>query len=302
MIMKKTTLLLLILGNGILYSQYSAYYNVNSNVNVNANINHNVTGSVFQYKTISTIDYGALQLANAQREKNNLEQQRFQDERQKEVAIQIATDPLKAYDYGNWFTIASKDKIWKENSESRESLKKIKEQFGFKEFRVDYVMPNGLLFTMLNPYQLQNVSSDGVKTEIYIYLPMYNKNKIKVDIEGEFAATEIGKEIEEPDDENKIRKVFFHKKELNRATIYGFKGYRNTFVWEDKFENYITDNYRYIDENFGNGYQMTIKVRYYGNKSEVDFEKLEGRRYYLKPLIEKIIATAKVSDLVFSKN
>ena len=45
-----------------------------------------------------------------------------------------------------------------------------------------------------------------------------------------------------------------------------------------------------------------IKVRYYGNKSEVDFEKLEGRRYYLKPLIEKIVSTAKINDLEILKN
>ena len=302
--MKKIILSFLLFGNGILYSQYSGYYNVNTNstVNVNANVNHNVSGNVYEHKTITTIDYGALQLANSQKEKNRLEQQKFQDEQQKEVALQIATDPIKAYDYGNWFTINSKDKVWKKDKESKETLKKIKENTGFREFRIDYVVPNFQIFTMLNAYQLQNVSSDGVKTDIYIYLPFYNKDKIKIDIEGDFENTEVGKEIEEPDDENKMRKVFFHKKELNRATVYGAKGYRSTFVWEDKFENYITDSYRYNVENFGNGYQIMIKVRYYGNKSEVDFEKLEGRRYYLKPLIEKIVSTAKVNDLEFSKN
>ena len=32
-----------------------------------------------------------------------------------------------------------------------------------------------------------------------------------------------------------------------------------------------------------------------------DFEKLEGRRYYLKPLIEKIVSTAKINDLKIMK-
>lgn len=301
--MKRIILPFLILCNGILYSQYSGYYNVNtnSNVNVNTNINHNVSGTVYEFKTISTIDYGALQLANAQREKNRLEQQRFEDERQRQIAIEISNDPLKAYDYGNWFTISSKDKAWKESKSSKENLKKAIESTGFKKFRIDYLVPSNLIFTMLNAFQLQNISSDGIKTDIFIFLPMYNKENVKFDEEENFEKIIVGKELEQPDEQNKIKKIFFHKKELNRATVYGAKGYRNTLAWEDKFEIGLTDNYSFENENFGNGFQVIIKVRYYGNRSEIDFEKLEGRRYYLKPLIEKIVSTAKVNDLEYSK-
>ena len=70
--MKKIILTFLLFGNGIMYSQYSGYYNVNSNIKVNANVNHNVSGNIYEHKTITTIDYGALQLANSQKEKNNL--------------------------------------------------------------------------------------------------------------------------------------------------------------------------------------------------------------------------------------
>ena len=286
-------------------AQYSTYYNVDINQNVNANVNANinknvnVSGTVYEHKTISTIDYGALQLANAKREKNRLEQQKFADERQRQIAMEISNEPLKAYDYGNWFTISSKDKAWKENKSARENLKNAKESTGFKEFRVDYVVPSNFIFTMLNVYQLQNVSPDGVKTDVFIYLPFYNKENVKVDTEEEFDKIIIGEELEQPDDQNKIRKVFCHKKELNRATVYGAKGYRETLAWEDKFEIGLTDNYSFDNENLGNGFKVFIKVRYYGNKSEVDFEKLEGRRFYLKPLVEKIISTAKVSDLKY---
>lgn len=301
--MKKTILLLLVLGSKIIYSQYSGYYNINtnSNVNLNANVNHNVSGNVYEHKTITTIDYGSLQLANAQKEKNRLEQQRFQNDQLKEVALQIASDPIKAYDYGSWFTISSEDKSWKQNKETKENLAKIKTNTGFKKFRIDYVIPNTQIFTLLNAYQLQNVSSDGVTTDVYIYLPMYNKNKEVFDTEGNFEKTIVGQEVEQPDDQNKLRKIFYHKKDLNRATVYGAKGYRATLVWEDKFENHITDNYSYENENLGNGFTVFVKVRYNGDKDEVDFEKLEGRRYYLKPLIEKIISTAKVSDLEYFK-
>ena len=298
--MKRKILPFLILVNGFAYSQYSSYYNVKANVKLNANVNHNVSGNIYEYKTITTIDYGALKLANAQNEKNRLEQQKFADERQRQIAIEISNDPLKAYDYGNWFTISSKDKIWKQNKAWKESLKDVKESTGLKEFRVDYLVPNSQIFTMLNIYQLQNVSSEGVKTDVFFYLPMYNKDNVKVDYEAGFEKVIIG-EVEQSDDQNKIRKVFLHKKELNRATVYGTKGYRETYAWEDKFEVGLTDNYTYNYENLGNGLSVNVKVRYYGNKSEIDFEMLEGRRYYLKALIEKLVSTAKVSDLEFSK-
>ena len=298
--MKRKILPFLILVNGFAYSQYSSYYNVKANVKVNANVNHNVSGNIYEYKTITTIDYGALKLANAQNEKNRLEQQKFADERQRQIAIEISNDPLKAYDYGNWFTISSKDKIWKQNKAWKESLKDVKESTGLKEFRVDYLVPNSQIFTMLNIYQLQNGSSEGVKTDVFFYLPMYNKDNVKVDYEAGFEKVIIG-EVEQSDDQNKIRKVFLHKKELNRATVYGTKGYRETYAWEDKFEVGLTDNYTYNYENLGNGLSVNVKVRYYGNKSEIDFEMLKGRRYYLKALIEKLVSTAKVSDLEFSK-
>jgi hypothetical protein len=151
---------------------------------------------------------------------------------------------------------------------------------------------------MLNIFHLQNVGSYGVKTEVIIYLPEYNKENVKFDTEEEFEKTPIG-EQEGLHDENKITKVFFHKKELNRATVFNTKGYRATFAWEDKFEIGLTDNYSFYNENLGNGYMLYVKVRYYGNKSETDFENLEGRRFYLKPLVEKIVSTARVSDLKY---
>ena len=281
-------------------AQYSTYYNVDVNQNINANINKNVnvSGTIYEHKTISTIDYGALQLANAQREKNRLEQQKFDDDRQRQIAIEISNDPLKAYEYGNWFTISSKDKMWKQDKAWKESLKDAKNATGLKEFGVDYLVPSSQIFTMLNIFQLQNVSFDGVKTEVIFYLPFYNKNNVKVDKEAEFEKVIIG-EVEQSDDQNKIRKFFLHKKELNRATVYGSKCYRETYAWEDKFEVGLTDNYTYNYENLGNGLTVNVKVRYYGNKSEIDFEKLEGRRFYLKSLIEKIVSTARVSDLKY---
>ena len=55
------------------------------------------------------------------------------------------------------------------------------------------------------------------------------------------------------------------------------------------------------NNNVGNGIEVRVKVRYYGNKKELTFEQLEGRKYYLKGLIEKIIATARLQDVVLIK-
>lgn len=274
--MKKTitTIGILLIFISTAQGQYSKYYTVDANVNANINKNVNVSGTVYEHKTISTIDYGSLQLANAQREKNRLEQQKFADDKQRQIATEISSDPIKAYDYGNWMTIYSKDKAWKKNKTSKQNLKKAKESTGFKEFRVDYRVPSNLIFAQLDAFRLQNVSSDNLKTDIIIYLPYYNKENKKINIENDFDEIIIGKELEQPDDQNKMRKVYFHKKELNRATVYGTKGYRNTLAWEDKFEIGLTDNYSFDNETFGNGYKLFVKIRYYGNKSEVDFEKL----------------------------
>ena len=84
---------------------------------------------------------------------------------------------------------------------------------------------------------------------------------------------------------------------MARATVFGFRGFKSTIIWEDNYQYTITDNYNSFDKSIGNGIFYSVKVRTYGNKNEVTFEKLEGRRYYLKRLIEKIISTASVTDV-----
>ena len=84
-------------------SQYSNYYNVDVNSNINANINQNVdvdvSGNVNVNKTITSIDYGALAQANAQYERNRLDRLKYENEEQRRMALEIAEDPSKAFDY-----------------------------------------------------------------------------------------------------------------------------------------------------------------------------------------------------------
>lgn len=278
-----TTLLILSISTFAHSQQYSNYYiRANVNSNINANINHNVNGVIYENKTITTIDYGALALANAQKEKNKIEESKINDEKDKKIALEIAENPIKAYDYGynNTFNVEKKDA----------------KNFGFKSFSMSYIIPNKLLFTQAGSGRIENVSTEGIVTEIIISAPYYNKEKKEIDLENELTndSIPIGKEIDLPDSNDKMRLVFCHKKDLNRATVYGIKGYKKTFVWEDKFEYGITDNYVSYNSEVGNGYTISVKVRTYCDKDNVTFEQLEGRRYYFTRLIEKIISTATV--------
>lgn len=285
----KLYIILLILLIPILsYSQeYSNYYlNANVNSNINANVTHKVSGVVYENKTITTIDYGALELANAQKEKNRIEQIKISDEKDKIIAQEIAADPIKAYDYGfkNTFNVEKKDA----------------KNVGFKSFSMSYVIPNKFLFNQAGPGRFENVSAEGVVTEITISPPFYFKEKTEFDEEKKWGVDtlQIGKEYEQLEN-NKTNKYFLHKKDFNRATVYGVKGYKSTLIWEDRFEFGITDNYFSFNRTKGNGYINFVKVRVYGDKDNVTFEQLEGRRYYLTRLIEKVISTAIVFNEKF---
>jgi hypothetical protein len=263
--------------------QYSTYYlNANVNSNINANINHNVNGVVYERKTITTIDYGALALANAQKEKNKIEISKINDEKLKQIAVEIAENPIKSYDYGyeNTFNVEKKDA----------------KKFGFKSFTMSYIIPNEILFTQAGSGRFENVSEEGIVTEILINAPFYNSEKKEIDLEKLMAMDSliVGKEVEVLGNNNKKNKIFVHKKDLNRATVYGIKGYKSTLIWEDKFELAITDNYISLNENKGNGYKNFVKVRVYADKDNITFEQLEGRRFYFERLIEKIISTAMI--------
>ena len=248
--MKKLFLSFFIFLNGLIYSQHSSYYNVNSNsnVNVNANVNHNVSGVVYQHstQTINTIDYGALALANAQKEQNQIELQKIADANKKRMLEEIILDPVKAYDYGKWEGFNSSDK----KVFDKKAIKEFEERTRLKSFGFYFLFPE-YFFNMLHWTNWQNVSRDGITTEIFLNLPNYNKENRNIDYENNFEndTVVVGKEIELMGDNGKPKKIFFHKKELNLANVFCGKGYKSTFIWEDKFENGITDNYMVLLNN-----------------------------------------------------
>ena len=269
-------------------AQYSTYYNVdvNKNVNVNENVrvnqNINVSGSVYEHKTITTIDYGALALANAQSEANRLEGIKYADEQQRRISFEVASNPVKAYDYGyqNTFTISGKD------AKPR----------GFKNCTMSYRIPHNTLFVKAGAGRFENVSLDGITTEIIFSGPLYNKENKEINVEKMAKMENVIIGQLNPVGQNG-EDIFVHKKDINRATVFGVKGFKSTLIWEDDYQYTITDNFASFDTSKGNGVYYFVKVRTYGSKNEVTFEQLEGRRYYLRQLIEKIISTAVVYDM-----
>jgi len=161
--MKKITIIITILTSFILNAQYSNYYTVDVNQNINANVNQNVnvSGNISVNKNISTIDYGKLALANSQKEKNKLEQLKYIDNKEKRILLEIATDPSKAFYYGynNTFTTKGKDA----------------KKYGFKKFTLTFRLPHKSMFLNAGSGRLENVSSDGITTEIILNAPSYNK-------------------------------------------------------------------------------------------------------------------------------
>ena len=284
--MIKILLLTLLIAYTTVNAQYSGYYTVNQNINANVNENINVSGNVNVNKNISTIDYGKLALANAQNEKTRLANQKYADAKQKQISLEIASDPTKAFDYGfqNTFEVKRKDA----------------KPFGFRKFKMSYRIPHNSLFVFAGAGRFENVSSDDITTEILISAPSYNKDKVEIDIEkkGKMENVKIG-ELNENMGPNGKDAIFIHKKDLNRATVYGIKGFKSMLIWEDDYQYTITDNFTSYDPNKGNGVWYFVKVRTYADKDEVTFEELEGRRYYLRKLIEKVVSTAQVGDMKY---
>ena len=275
-------------------AQYSNYYKVDVNKNVN------FSGNV--QKTISTIDYGALRIANALQEKNRLELLTYKNDLLKEQSIEIAQDPQKAFEYGinnNWIVPS----------------KIAKEQFGLKGFTWYHKIPHQSLFSRIGgEYKYRNESENGVVTEIEIgsfFNPLNkeqyknlsveekknldNFNKYAGNTEKYIKELEIQNiKIQELQPEGEFKGKFVHKIDLIKANVWGEDGFMWSVFFEDDYEFVIKDNFTAI---LPNGVILYSGVRYKGNKSKIDFEKLEGRREYFRRLVNQIFATIEIKDV-----
>jgi hypothetical protein len=264
------------------YGQYSNYYgryDVNSTVNV--------TGSVT--KTITTIDYGSLAIANAEREKNRLQSLQYSNELERQQALEIALNPMKAFDYGV-------DGIG-------EGRGRDAQRFGFNKLTLYHKVPHSSLFVRTSGYSYRNISDNNIITEVELYGPA-KVNDIKNNEEIKSKLLESYKELLENPEEFvqytnykigayiKELDAFLHKKDINKAKVWNVDGYKVSLFYENKYEYVIED--KYFASVDGIIYRAT--VCYKGDKDEIGFEDLEGRRYYLRRLCDQIIATAFIKD------
>ena len=287
--MKKLLLLLLLSFSS--YSQYSNYYNVDVNSNINANINQNVdvSGNVNVNKTITSIDYGALAQANAQYERNRLDRLKYENDEQRRMALEIAEDPSKAFDYSELATY-------------RFTNAQRKELGLTSRLTINQKSLNTAIYS-LNQGAWTNISNDFVTTILInnnvattnFYNKLYggemgiDSNDVETHV---IYNLESGKEYKGSDTRSEIwggDTAFIHKAEVSRATVRGHNGYKGTIIYETKYEKGIIDNYHSISNgNILSRWRVTTK----GNSNEVTFEQLEGRRHYLRLLNEKQIANS----------
>ena len=102
---------------------------------------------------------------------------------------------------------------------------------------------------------------------------------------------EVGEKVNNPG--LNLNNAFIHKKDLNRATVYGVSGFVSTVIAEDDYDLMIIDLYNSKNGDLFSGARVIFK----GDKDEVDFEELEGRRYYFRKLIQKTIGSAEYTDI-----
>jgi len=275
-------------------AQYSTYYgtvdtNVDVNANVNINKNVNVSGEI--KKTVTTIDYGALRQANAMSERNRLDGLKLANERERDAILSIIQDPFRAFSYGrdnNWVV-----------------PKSIAKTYGFKKLNWYHKVPHNYLFSRVGDgYNYQNISQENITTEIEVgaifhYTNIQDKslkaylkktyNGIFTDVEdyvkAKANATPVGEIIE--------GFGFIHKVDINKTKVYSINGFKLTIVYENDYEIVIKDNYYAVYD----GVIFHCGLRVKGDKDEVTFESLEGRRAYFRRLSDQIISTAKISNV-----
>ncbi|MDA9685417.1 hypothetical protein N9T93_00455 [Flavobacteriaceae bacterium] len=294
--MKKLLLVLLLFMTWITHSQSSNYYDVK----VTGEIDVNVKKDVRVTKTIKTIDYGALALANSEKEKNRLNRLKYSDEKNRVQSIEIAEEPIKAYNYGI-------DNKWETRYTIGDGVikfrDKVAEEYGFKYFTFYHKIPHEALFKKVSEtrggYKYENISEDYISASIEINTPINLNSKKLKEYFKVFKGTTENDALKWAKNYNNnligekdIDGNFYYDKELKRVSVFGKKGYKVKIAIEDDFENIIEDKYVAIS----NGILYAANVLVRGDKNEINFEQLEGRRFYFRRLLEQIISTSNFYD------
>jgi hypothetical protein len=275
--------------------QYSNYYR--ADVNVNQKVD--VSGDVKVQKTITTIDYGALAQANADREANRLKAMEISNQQDREAMIAIASKPALAVEYGKIITFSvPKDVPSNKRAQS-------KWQWGYSAFEWRFNIPHQALFKMVqsdkNGWKFENLSDAGISTSVWLQGQYNVKNRLAYyDTKGDVKNKQLNSflvEIVAPEnlknhvlqqksnEGNIVDGYYYHKVSISRATIHGQEGYKVMSVIEDDFEKAIVQKFLY-----SNGKIVIMATSKVSGAKDVSFEDIEGRNYYLSSTIGQMVS------------
>lgn len=156
------------------------------------------------------------------------------------------------------------------------------------------------MFQIVGWHEYENLSENNIRTNISLYPPINLNTKYK-EFEKELL-NEFGGALKDLERFSKLpsfivgikdKSSFVHSKDINRAKLFLLDGYKTTLALEDDYEIMLND--RYFGARDGIIYYAVVK--YSADKDESNFEELEGRRYYFRKLVDKIISTTNVYDI-----
>jgi len=266
----KCTLIFFLMSN-LGFGQYSDYYK-NFSGDLKKNPDNNMS--------INDIDLQELVEKNIKLELNRIPNTNFAFNRDRVFASQIANRPELAYNYG-----VDKMFFW-----GKEDRKKYKTG---RKWNIYFKKPHYFIFDLISANKLFNTSSTGISTTITIFGSVPRKpelgfftNNINKPIRDilDFDHLDIG-ELQIINGEEK----FLHSKFLRTSIVFGKKGFVSTLISEDDLEKSITEIYL----SSGDDNRLLFVEVVYSCGASIGFEELEGRKAYLNPLIEKVIASSK---------
>lgn len=296
--MKKLLILLFVTTLFNVNAQYSSYYKVDVNSYSKVNVDANVKVD----KTIKTIDYGALARANAERERNKINLLKINNEKEREAMTAIAINPSVAIDYGETMQVRVPQDVRK--------IVKDGYGWGYKSFIWGIRMPHKSLFKIVKSdkpgFKFENISDEGISTVIQLGGQHNVENRIKKykcsKQENSSGCEEKNNFLKQVKSKNNLKEyvlkkrnlegnvkddIFYHKVVVGKATVQGAEGFKVTSVIEDDFEKAIIQDFYSSD-----GTIVILASSKVSADKNVLFEDIEGRNYYLTPIIEKVISSA----------
>ena len=147
--------------------------------------------------------------------------------------MEIAANPLKAYDYGQVVSAT-----YKRNKNTKDFM----DAYGYKKVSQCWVMPSAFFYSIAFN-EIQNISEDGVTTYINLGFPAYVKTNYIEEFDKFYEDLKKNVEAGSVDVNENGDTTRYISATKQMATVWGYQGNRNTLYWESENQICITDNY-----------------------------------------------------------